>query len=132
MWGISDSTKSLQTGRAGFDARQRQRTFPVISVSRPVLRPTQTPVLQEVLYLGVKCGQGVRLASHPIQFRGQERVGVILLSSLAPAWCLGGQLYFTCFQLIQHIAHSNIRIRTNECGTLTCDYMHLVIQFPHK
>jgi hypothetical protein len=34
----------LQTGRLRFEPRQRQRTFPVSSVSRPALRPTHPPV----------------------------------------------------------------------------------------
>jgi hypothetical protein len=34
----------LQTGRPGFDPRQRQRIFPLASVSRPAQGPTQSPV----------------------------------------------------------------------------------------
>jgi hypothetical protein len=34
----------LQTGRLGFDSRHRQMTFPVASVSRPALQPTQPPI----------------------------------------------------------------------------------------
>jgi hypothetical protein len=30
----------LQTVRLGFESRQRQRIYPLISVSRPALRPT--------------------------------------------------------------------------------------------
>jgi hypothetical protein len=33
-----------RTGRSGFDPRQRQTIFPLTSVSRPALRPTQPPV----------------------------------------------------------------------------------------
>jgi hypothetical protein len=32
------------TGRSGIDLRQRQRIFPLASVSRPALGPTQPPV----------------------------------------------------------------------------------------
>jgi hypothetical protein len=33
------------TGRSRFDPRQELEIFPVVSVSRPALRPTQPPVL---------------------------------------------------------------------------------------
>jgi hypothetical protein len=32
------------TGRSGFDPRQTQEIFPLTSVSRPALEPTQPPV----------------------------------------------------------------------------------------
>jgi hypothetical protein len=35
---------NLSTGRLGFDPRQSQRIFPLTSVSRPALGPTQPPV----------------------------------------------------------------------------------------
>jgi hypothetical protein len=49
------------------DPRQRQRIFPLASVSRPALGPTQPPVqwLLEVLSLGVIRGRGVTLTTHP-------------------------------------------------------------------
>jgi hypothetical protein len=47
------------TGRSGFDPRQGQRIFPLASVSRPALGPTQPPVP------GVKRGRGVMLTTHP-------------------------------------------------------------------
>jgi hypothetical protein len=37
-------TTGWTTGRSGFDPRQEQRIFPLSSVSRPVLGPTQPPV----------------------------------------------------------------------------------------
>jgi hypothetical protein len=42
------------TGRSGFDPQQEQRIFPLTSVSRPALRPTQPPVqwVLAVLFLG--------------------------------------------------------------------------------
>jgi hypothetical protein len=51
------------TGRSRFDLRQRQGIFPLASVSRPALRPTQPPV-QWVP--GVKCGRGLTLTTHPL------------------------------------------------------------------
>jgi hypothetical protein len=39
---VSDYT--LEDQVTGFDSRQRQRIFPLVSVSRPALGPTQPPV----------------------------------------------------------------------------------------
>jgi hypothetical protein len=62
--GVAQSVQCLATtGRSGFDPRQGQGTFPVASVSRPALGPTQPPV-QWVP--GVKCGRGVMLTTYPI------------------------------------------------------------------
>jgi hypothetical protein len=49
------------------DPRQGQRIFPLASVSRPVLRPTQPPVqwVPGILSPGVKRGLGVTLTTHP-------------------------------------------------------------------
>jgi hypothetical protein len=55
------------TGRWKFDLRQGQRIFPLASVSRPALGPTQPPVqwVPGVLSPGVKRGRGVTLSAHP-------------------------------------------------------------------
>jgi hypothetical protein len=47
--------------------RQGQRIFPLSSVSRPALGPTQPPVqwVPEVLSPGLKRGRGVALTTHP-------------------------------------------------------------------
>jgi hypothetical protein len=37
-------TTGWTTGRSGFDSRRGQRIFPLASVSRPALGPTQPPV----------------------------------------------------------------------------------------
>jgi hypothetical protein len=56
----------LQTGRSGFDPRQRQRIFPLVSVSRPALRPTQPPILWVLgSFPGLKRVRGVTLTTHP-------------------------------------------------------------------
>jgi hypothetical protein len=57
----------LTTGRSGFDPKQGQRIFPLASVSRPALGPTQPPVpsVPGVLSPGVKRGRGVMLTTHP-------------------------------------------------------------------
>jgi hypothetical protein len=54
------------TGRSRFDPRQGQRIFPLASVSRPALGPTQPPVqwVPGVLSPGVKCCRGVTLTTH--------------------------------------------------------------------
>jgi hypothetical protein len=55
------------TGRSRFDPRRGQRIFPVASVSRPALGPTQPPVqrVPRVLSPGLKRGRGVTLTTHP-------------------------------------------------------------------
>jgi hypothetical protein len=57
----------LDTGRSRFGPRQRQRIFPVASVSRLAQRPTQPPAqwVPGVLSPGVKSGRGVTLTTHP-------------------------------------------------------------------
>jgi hypothetical protein len=57
----------LQTGCLGFNPQQRQMIFPLASVSRPALRPTQPRIqwVLVVLSLGVKCDQGVMVTTHP-------------------------------------------------------------------
>jgi hypothetical protein len=61
-------TTGWTTGRSGLDPRQGQRIFPLASVSRSALGPTQPPVqwVPGVLYPGVKRGRGVMLTTHPI------------------------------------------------------------------
>jgi hypothetical protein len=58
----------LQTGRSGFDPRQRQRTLPLTSASRPTLGTTQPPVqwVPGALSPGVKSGRGVMLTIYPL------------------------------------------------------------------
>jgi hypothetical protein len=57
----------LDYGRSGFDPRHRQKIFPLTSVSRPALKPTQPPVqwVPGVLSPGLKRGRGVTLIIHP-------------------------------------------------------------------
>jgi hypothetical protein len=62
--GVAQAVQCLATdwttGRSGFDPLQRKEIFPLTSVSRPALRPTQPPVqwVPGVLSPGVKRGQG--------------------------------------------------------------------------
>jgi hypothetical protein len=60
-------TTDWSTGGSGFDSRRGQRIFPLASVSRPALGPTQPPVqwVPGVLSPGVKRGLGVTLTTHP-------------------------------------------------------------------
>jgi hypothetical protein len=49
-----------------FDPRQRQSIFPLASVSRPTLRPSQPPIHGYWgSFPGVKHGRGVTLTTHP-------------------------------------------------------------------
>jgi hypothetical protein len=69
---VAQSVRCLATGwkteRSRFDPRQRQRVFfPLASVSRSALGPTQPPVqwASGVLSPAVKRGRGVTLTTHP-------------------------------------------------------------------
>jgi hypothetical protein len=59
-------TTQWMIGRSGFDPRQGQGIFPLSSVSRSVLGPTQPPVqwVPGVLSPRVKRGLGVTLTTH--------------------------------------------------------------------
>jgi hypothetical protein len=65
--GSSISSVWLRTGRPGFDPRQRQRIFILVSASNPALGPTQSPVqwVPGILSPGVKRGRGVMLTIYP-------------------------------------------------------------------
>jgi hypothetical protein len=70
--GVDQSVQCLTmdwtTGRLGFYPRQGQRIFPLTSVSRPALWPTQPPVqwVPGALSPGEKHCLGVTLITHPI------------------------------------------------------------------
>jgi hypothetical protein len=83
-------------GRSGFDPRQGKRIFPLSSVSRPALGPTQPPVhwVPGVLSRGVKRGRGVMLTTHPhLVPRSWMSRSYVLLSPQAPPWRVEGLLY---------------------------------------
>jgi hypothetical protein len=84
------------TGRSGFDPRQGQRTFPLSSVSRPALGPTQPPVqwVPGVLSPGVKARPG-RDADHSSPSSAEVvNEKLYLLSPQVPPWRVTGLLYF--------------------------------------
>jgi hypothetical protein len=85
----------LQTGLPRFDLRQRQRIFPVASVSRPALRPTEPPI-QWIPWILSAVGAW-RWPLTPIYFRGQEWVWVIAPLPLVVCMAVAGQLYFYYF-----------------------------------
>jgi hypothetical protein len=70
---VAQSAQCLATGwpggRSRFDPRQKQRIFPLASVSRPALRPTQPPVqwMPRVLSPVLKRGRGVTLSSANVE-----------------------------------------------------------------
>jgi hypothetical protein len=76
--------QSLRTGLLGLDPRQEQRNFPLASVSRPGLRPTQPPIqwVPEV-----KHSRGVTPTTHP-HLLLRPRMSRSYISS--PPWRLHG------------------------------------------
>jgi hypothetical protein len=101
--GVGQSVQCLITTdwQMGSNPWQRQRMSPLVSVSRPTLKPTQPPE-QWVPSPRIKCGQGVTLTTHPHSVL-RSRMSRSYISSLP--WCLNcvtGQLCFTLFsQLCQ-------------------------------
>jgi hypothetical protein len=93
LYGSRGSSVSIVSdyGQSGFDTRQGQRIFPLASVSRPALGPTQPPV-QWVP--GVKCGRGVTLTTHPhlVQRSWMSR-SYISSPPQAPPWRVEGLLW---------------------------------------
>jgi hypothetical protein len=87
-------TTGWTTGRSGFDPRQGQ-IFPVASVSRLALGPTQPPVqwLPEVLCPRVKARPG-RDADHspPSSAEVENEYELYFLSPKAPPRRVAGQL----------------------------------------
>jgi hypothetical protein len=77
------------------DPQQRQRIFPLTSVSRSALRPTQ-PAIQCVpvfFFLGVKRDRDVRLTTNASSAEVKtEQELYYILSPLAPARCAAGEL----------------------------------------
>jgi hypothetical protein len=97
--GVTQYTVSLQTEPPGFDPWQRQRIFPLASVSRPALKSAQPPI-QWVLrgpFPGVKVWPG-RDADHSLQSSAEVK-NESELYLLSP-WCLhgiAGHFYFFHF-----------------------------------
>jgi hypothetical protein len=78
-----------------FDPRQEQRIFPLTSMSRPALRPTQPPVqwVLGVLFPGVKRGRDVTLTTHPLLVPWSKMSRSYTSSTpQAPPWRVAGLL----------------------------------------
>jgi hypothetical protein len=65
---LSQYSVWLRTGWLGYNPRQRQRIFPLVSASRPALGPTQPPIqwVPQALSPGVKCRRGAMLTTHQL------------------------------------------------------------------
>jgi hypothetical protein len=90
---LSQYSVWLQTGQPGFDPRQRQTVFPLASVSRPALGPTQAPV-QRVP--GVMRGRGVTLTTHPL-LEPRSRTSRSYNPLLVARMTVAGQIYYYYF-----------------------------------
>jgi hypothetical protein len=87
-----------------FDPQQGQQIFPLTSVSRPVLLPTQPPIhlVPVVLSPGVKRGLAVTLITHP-HLVPKSRMGRIYISSpfeRAFVACSGTALFFVLYGIM--------------------------------
>jgi hypothetical protein len=85
---LSQYSVWLRTGRPGFDPRQRQNIFPLTSVSRPALGPTQPPVqwVPGALSPAVKRGRGVMLTTHPLLVLRLRKRSYTSSHRNAPLW----------------------------------------------
>jgi hypothetical protein len=95
-----------------FDPRQRQRTFPLTSASRPALGPTQPPILwvPGALSPGVKRGRGVMLTTHPLLVpRLRKSRSCTSSHPNAPLWSVTGPLYFNLL-LLGTVSYPSIAI----------------------
>jgi hypothetical protein len=92
---ISVWLRAGRPGDRGSIPGRGERTFPLASVSRPALGPTQRPVqwVPGVLSPGLKRGQGVTLITHP------QRVEARPPPPQVPSWCVVGQL-FSFYRLV--------------------------------
>jgi hypothetical protein len=96
---LSQYSVWLRPGRPGDRGSipgRGERIFPLASVSRPALEPTQPPVqwLPGVLYPGVKRGRGLTLTTHPhlVPWSWMSRSYTSSLPSVSMA-CSGAALY---------------------------------------
>jgi hypothetical protein len=108
--------KPTKLHRSGFDPRQEQRIFPIASVSRPALGPTQPPVqwVPGVLSAGVKRGRGVTLTTHPhLVPRSWMSRRYASSPPQAPPWRVEGLLYAFTYIILHcamSLANSAIRL----------------------
>jgi hypothetical protein len=92
-----------------FLSRQGQMIFPLASVSRPALGPTQPPVqwVPGVLSPGLKCGRGVTLTTHPHLVSRSRISRSYIFSTLVTFIALVGQLSFFYVFIICEISSSH-------------------------
>jgi hypothetical protein len=90
---------SIMSGRPIFDSQQRQSIFPLASVSRPALKPTQPAIHFSTgsPFPGVKCGRGVTLTTYPVYIWGQEWVGAIRPVLLSHSLACSGTAFTFCW-----------------------------------
>jgi hypothetical protein len=106
--GVAQCNVWIQT-RPVFDPRQRQRMFPLTSVSRPALRPTQPPVqwVPGALSLGGKEQPG-RDADHSPHLMPKSRMSKGYIPGSTP-WRLhgvAGQLFFRTY--LAHVFNCDV------------------------
>jgi hypothetical protein len=125
-------TTGWTTGRSGFDPRQGQRIFPLASLSRPALGPTQPPVkwVPGVLSPGVKRGRGMMLTTHPHLVPRSWMSRSYTSPPQAPSWRVEGLLYFypTCTVHVDETRESGItkdfKLCTAHRYAILCDTVY--------
>jgi hypothetical protein len=95
--GDPGSSVSIVSGYGAIEVRspaEAKGFFPLASVSRPALGPTQPPVqwVPEVLSPGLKCGRGVTLTTHPHLVPRSRMSRSFTPPPQEPSWRVVGQL----------------------------------------
>jgi hypothetical protein len=113
LQGESGSSVSTVSGY-GLDDREIEvqspaeaRHFPLASVSRPALGPSQSPVqwVPGVLSLGVKGGRGVTLTTHThLVLRSRMSRSYTSSPPQAPPWRVAGRHFLATLQSLHNVA----------------------------
>jgi hypothetical protein len=90
-WGSSVIVVLTTDWTTGIRRDQKQRIFPLTTVTRPAVRPNQPPNL---LFLWVKRGRGVTLNFHPLLLSLSRMSRSYISSPLCVCMSEVGQIYF--------------------------------------
>jgi hypothetical protein len=120
----------------GFDLQQSKSIFPLASVPRPALRPTQTAIKWIPVFISpeVKRGRGVTLTTHSRLLPRSRMSRSYVASPSCPCMAVAEQLCFFYFTFTQHFQcqsylQRNVRpsyFKHRLCGLVVsvADYKH--------